>query len=297
MITTTERSELIEPKRIKQFRLEVAKIIPKFPNNRATLEELQTKALGPLLINYLNWASRLISIRQRKVVIEPTLTADPRWRKLSTDTKILLQKAERGENLNNHLSLKVLRNGFTPASSVVSRDTDIWEDKDFLINTMGYHHLHLSHIIEPGGNSKRTDDVLFVQVTKSTFYAIGFFDHSVFDSPIPESLKMSAERKRLWKIHDERNSFGREPGAVYIDMPIATSGHNVRHVRLAGDFARIMYAIDPKLDALSSRSEIFPDLTHEGLRAMKLSWKVIFMNLGLFDKTTSAFYVLKYGEY
>lgn len=290
-------SETVEPKRIKQFRLEVAKIIPKFPNDKVTLQVLLDKPLGFLLIDYLNWASRLISVRRRKVVIEPTLTADPRWKALAADTKILLAKAERGEDLNPYLSLKVLRNGFTPASLVVSPSADKWEDKDFLINTMGYHHLHLSQIVEPGGHSKRTDEVLFAQVTKNTFHAIGFFDHSVFDSPTPENLKMSPERERLWSVYDARKSLGREPGAVYIDMPITTSGHNLNHVRLAGDFAKIMYAIDPKLDTLSTRSEIFPDLTHEALKAMKLSWKVIFMNLGLFDKTTSSFYVLKHGEY
>lgn len=297
MTSQNETPEFIEPKRIKQFRLEVAKIIPKFPNNRATLQELQTKALGPLLINYLNWASRLISIRPRKIVIEPTLTADHRWKKLSADTKIILGKAERGENLNTHLSLKVLRNGFTPATSIVSPGTDKWADKDFLINTMGYHHLHLSHVLEPGGHFKRTVDVLLAQITKSTFHAIGFFDHSVFDSPDPENLEMSAERERLWKIHHERKSLGRELGGVYISTPITTSGHSLNHVRLAGDFAKIMYAIDPKLDTLSSRSEIFPDVTYDTLKAMKLSWRVIFTNLGLFDKTTSSFYVLKYGEY
>jgi hypothetical protein len=297
MTSDIEMLETAEPKRIKKFRFEVAKIIPKFPNDKATLQVLLDKPLGSLLINYLNWARRLISIRPRKIVIEPTLTADPRWKKLSADTKIIIGKAERGENLNAHLSLKVLRNGFTPATSIVSPDTDKWADKDFLINTMGYHHLHLSQILEPGGHFKRTDDVLLAQITKSTFHAIGFFDHSVFDSADPVNLTMSAERERLWKIHDERRSFGREPGAVYIDMPIATSGHSVNHVRLAGDFARIIYAIDPKLDTLSTRSEIFPDLTHEALKAMKLSWKVIFMNLGLFDKTTSSFHVLKYGEY
>lgn len=53
-------AKTIESKRIKQFRLNVAKTIPKFPNNQTTLDTLETKSVGDLLIDYLNWACRLI---------------------------------------------------------------------------------------------------------------------------------------------------------------------------------------------------------------------------------------------
>ena len=284
-----------ESKRIKQFRLGVAEIIPKFPNDKVTLAILKAKPLGSLLIAYVNWACRLISVRPRSVIIEPTLTADPRWKMLAGDTKALLKRVSQGADLNQNLSLKALRNGFTPAASNTAPTTDRWEDKDFFLNTMGFHHLHLSQLIEAAGHAKRTDDVLFAQVTKNKFHAIGFFDHSVFESTDSTSLAMTAERTRLWDIHEKRNSIGKKPGGVYISTPIATSGHSIWHTKLAAEFAWVIKSIDHKLDDLSSRSEMFADVPHEVVKAMKLKWHLNYLDLGLLDKKTSIFHVLRYG--
>lgn len=99
-----------------------------------------------------------------------------------------------GTNLNSRLSLKVLRNGFTLNSSGNASSEDRWKDKDFLLVNMGYHHFHLSPIIEAAGHAKRADDVLFAHVTRDEFKAIGFFDHSVFKWTDPDSQAMTEER-------------------------------------------------------------------------------------------------------
>ncbi len=295
MVTASQTGVPTESKRLRQFRLGIAKSIPKFPNDRQTLAILEAKPLGSLLIDYVNWAFRLIPPRPRTVTIEPTLTADRRWKALATDTSALLQRVRRGDDLNPNLSLRAFRNGFTPASSSTAPSTDKWEDKDFFLNTMGYHHLHLSQVVEAAGHAKRTDEVLFAQVTRKGFSAIGFFDHSVFDPTDQISQTMSAERDRLWRIYEQRNSAGMAPGQVYISTPIATSGHSLHYTRLAIEFARVIHAIDPKLDDLSSRSEVFDTVPHEMVKAMKLRWHLNYLDLGLIDKTTSTFYVLRYG--
>jgi hypothetical protein len=286
----------IESKRIKQFRLEIAKNIPKFPNNRQTLSILEGKSLPSLLVDHINWAYRLIPQRPRKIKIEPTLTADTRWKVFAVETKKLLKRASQGENLNSHLSLRAFRNGFTPASSLISPSTDKWEDKDFLLNIMGYHHFHLSHEIEKTGHTRRTDVVLFAQVTRSEFIAIALFDHSVFEHTAGATIPMTKERERLWALYDKRNSIGREPGKAYISNLVTTSGHSYHHKRLAYDLSHIIYTIDNKLESLSTRHEIFNDLSNETVKAMKLSWQLRFLDLGLLDKTTSIFYILKYGS-
>jgi hypothetical protein len=53
---------MTESKRV-EFRLSLANHIPKFPNNRASLKVLQAKAIGPLLIDYLNWAIRCVAVK------------------------------------------------------------------------------------------------------------------------------------------------------------------------------------------------------------------------------------------
>lgn len=293
-MATAVQNNIPESKRVKQFRLTIAKQIPKFPNDRQTLSVLEAKPLPSLLLAYTNWAYRLIPPRPRKVSIEPSLTADPRWKALGADTRALLERASRGDDLSPYLSLRACRNGFTPAVSAAST-TDKWEDKDFFLITMGYHHFHLSQVIEAAGHAKRTDEVLFAQVTKQGFNAIGFFDHSVFEPTDPTSQTMTAERERLWSLYEQRSSMGRKPGEVYVANPITTSGHSLAHTRLASEFTRVIQSIDPQLDDLSSRAALFNMLPHETVKAMKLRWHLNYLDLGLLDKSTAVFHVLRYG--
>lgn len=284
-----------EPKRIRKFRLEIAKQIPKFPNNRYTLALLESKSLASLLIDYTNWILRYVPSRPRTVCIEPTATADRRWRLLATETKALLEKVRLGADLTPHLSLKVRRQGFTPMASSVGPNGNKWADKDFLLNVMGFHHFHLSSIVEKSGNAKRTDDVLFAQVTRYKFSAIGFFNHSVFETTKEPGSEMLAERERLWKIFDERAVVGIAPGTVCISSPIATSGHSLHHTRLAMDYARMVNEIDPKLDDPLFRSALFPGIDPASVRALKPIWHLHYLDLCLLDKKSKTFSILKKG--
>ncbi|SEF25619.1 hypothetical protein ABL840_01720 [Variovorax sp. NFACC27] len=283
-----------EPKRIRQLRLAICKQIPKFPNNRESLAALEAKSLGAVLIDYINWGNRFVPPRPRRVTIEPTLTADSRWKRLSGDVKALLKKARDGADLGPYLSLRVARHGFTLKSREISQSADRWEDKDFFLNVMGYHHFHLGPSIEAAGHAARTDEVLFAQVTRDAFTAVGLFDHSVFESKEAASQSMTAERDRLWRLTEQRNSFGRAPG-IYIDHPITNSGHSLQHTHLAAHFARQIYFVDPKLDDLASRAELFPDLPHAVVKAMKLTWNFHYLDLGLCDRTSGTFFVLQKG--
>lgn len=120
-MATTVQNNIPESKRIKQFRLTIAKQIPKFPNDRETLSVLESKSLPSLLLAYVNWAYRLIPPRPRRVTIEPTLTADPRWKALAINTKLLLERVRRGDDLSPYLSLRAFKNGYTPATSIAPR--------------------------------------------------------------------------------------------------------------------------------------------------------------------------------
>lgn len=70
-------------KRIKKLRLEIIKTIPKFPNNKDTKALLESKSLANLLIDYLNWATRLIVPRPRTVKVKQDVTGDTRWPSIS----------------------------------------------------------------------------------------------------------------------------------------------------------------------------------------------------------------------
>ena len=166
----------VESKRIKKLREEIIKGTPKFPNNKATKQLLEFKHLTDLLIIYLSWRARLITPRPRKVTIEQDVLNDIRWDSISNNFEMLKKKIEEGEDICPYLSLKAHEKGYTPAASGNTTDTDKWEDKDFILNVMGFYHLHTGELEEGKKISGRTDEVIFARIDKSTFNVIGIFN-------------------------------------------------------------------------------------------------------------------------
>lgn len=195
-----------------------------------------------------------------------------------------------------YLSLKVQRQGFTPSASEPNLDCDRWADKDFLLNVMGFYHLHLGDLQTAGKNlAIRTDNVVFAQVDRSTFRAIGIFDHTVFEDADPVSLEMTKERERLWKLFEQIVAKDAPPGSIYIPSMIMTSGHNVFVVRSAQEYARVIREIDPKLDDREFVNSLFKDTGIEPPAKPKLDWHLRGADLGVFDRATSLYAVFRYG--
>jgi len=281
-----------ESKRIKNLRDEVIKAIPKFPNNRETKEKLEGMPLATLLIHYLNWMIRYVSVKPRKTIIEPTVTADPRWRSLREPVSALLDKVRSGENLTPYLSIQPHSKGYSPETSRKGPDVDRWADKDFLLNVMGFHHFHLGEKVEAAGHVERTDDVLFARVSREDFTAIGIFNHSVFE---PTGDEMSDERKRLWHIFDDHTSRGVPPGSVVIPSPIATSGHPIHVVSTAQEYSRIIYELDPRLDDPGFVNELYGKGNVNAPAKIKLEWALNFSDLGIHESRSNHFFVLRRG--
>lgn len=283
---------MAESKRIKKLRGEIIKAIPKFPNNWETKEKLDGMPLTTLLIHYLNWMLRYVSIKPRKTVIEPTVTADLRWKLLRGQVKAFLDKVQAGEDLTPYLSIQPHSKGYSPETSKAGPDVDRWADKDFLLNVMGFHHFHLGGKVEAAGHVERTDDVLFARVSREDFTAIGIFNHSVFE---PTGDEMSVERKRLWEIFDEHTGRGVPPGSFVIPSPIATSGHPIHVVSTAQEYSRIIRDLDPKLDDPSFVNELYGGIEASVPTKMKLEWALNFSDLGIHETRTNHLFVLRRG--
>jgi hypothetical protein len=280
-----------ESKRVEAFRLRIARDIPRFPNNRASLKALQSKSLGALLIDYGNWAIRYIAPRSRAVVIEPTATADPRWKSLALEVQSLLDKVRSGADLTPHLSLQPHTRGFTPAASDPGPGVDRWADKDMLLNVMGYHHLHFD---AAPGNSMRSDDVLFAHATRDSFTVVGIFNHTVFEQTELNAV-MTAERERLWQIFDERSSRGHAPGVVIVPTVITMSGHSFEVKQAAAECARVVAKIDPHLDDPNYVRSLYEQASIPLPERPKLEWHLHLLDLGLLDKSVGAFFCLRKG--
>ena len=281
-----------ESKRVKKLRQDIIAAIPKFPNNRETKTKLEEMPLTTLLIHYLNWMSRYISVKPRKIVIKPAITSDCRWRNLKLQIESLLEKARKGENLTPHLSTQPHSKGYTPKSSEKRPDVDRWADKDFLLNAMGFHHFHIGTELEPNGYIERTNDVIFAKVSREEFTAIGIFDHSVFE---PTGEDMSPERKRLWEIFDTHITREVPPGSFVISSPISTSGHPIHLVSIAQEYSSVIREIDPKLEDRKFVQDLYKGAGCEVPNKPKLEWALKFSDLGIHEKNLNHFFVLRRG--
>lgn len=213
---------------------------------------MQQKHLPELLVDYINWRSRYVGQRPRKITVEPGASSDPCWSAHASAITAFLDEVQRGDDLTPHLSIEPHTKGYTPASRAPgAMPVDRWSDKDFVLNVMGYHHFHLGTKVQKRGHVDRTDDLIFAEVNRDTFNVIAIFSHDVFDPN-------SAERIRLWSVHDQVAYRGLPAGSVVVPALIATSGHTVQVVRYAQQCAKIIRDFEPKLDDLVYMASLYP---------------------------------------
>jgi hypothetical protein len=296
--TLSRRDSIVpatEPKRIKKLRSELLKAIPRFPNDKASLQALQSKSLTSLLIDYANWAIRYVSPRPRRVQVESTASGDARWQSLSTEITFFLDKVARGDDLTPHLSIEPHTRGYTPAASAPGTAADRWADKDMLLNVMGYYHFHLGMTLEPAGHAKRTNEVLFAAVTRDLFEVVAILDHSVFEMRDDPTVPISPERQRLLTIFEERAMRNARPGSVVIPAMIATSGHSMHLVRSAQNYVKVLQENEPKLDDLSFVNGLYEKAGLPHPMKPKLRWHMQLLDLGVLDETTGAFFPFRRG--
>ncbi len=86
-------------KRVEKFRQQLIKEMPRFPNDKASLQELEKKNLTDLLIAYSNWKIRFVAKRPRIVTLASAVTTDARWTQWSKSVADLTQKVQNGDDL------------------------------------------------------------------------------------------------------------------------------------------------------------------------------------------------------
>jgi hypothetical protein len=285
---TTAQAIATEPPRIKKFRGKLIKVIPRVPNDRASLQHMQQKHLAELLVDYLNWRSRYVGQRPRTVSIEPAAQADPRWSAHAAGIGAFLDRVRRGDDLTPHLSIAPHTRGYAAAARAPGAPPVYrWSDKDFLLNVMGYHHFHLGAKVQNRGHVDRTDDVIFAQVHRDSFKAIAIFDHDVFD-------QNSTERMRLWAVHESMVFRGVPSGSAVVMGNIASSGHSDHVVLYAQHCARIIKNIDPKLDDPEFVRNLYQPHS-EAPAKPKPDWGFMHLDLAIYDRAKPGYLILQKG--
>lgn len=278
-------------KRIKVFHRDLVEIIPRIPNNKESLDALQEKQLTDLLVIYINWKIRFVDKRPRKVNVDNSANQDKRWQQMNKEINVFLEKVENGDDLTPHLSLRALKVGYSLKGDSVTNPDDSWDDKDFILNVMGYHHFHLGEKKPNTPHADRTNEVLFAKVSRDTFTILAILDHSVFEESDPISGKMEQDRQMLWSIFDQNSKKTGCHGGFIIPSMIMTSGHSYNTVKSAIEYVRVINEINPKLDDPNYVNNI-PGFDNS--KTKHLRWYINHLDLGILDKSLNIFGVLKY---
>lgn len=266
-------------KRIKLLRTELINNLPKSPNNRETKQLLEKKSFSNLLIDYLNWISRFVTPRKRTISISEEVKTNPKWRKFQKEINYLLEKIKNGSNLSPHLSTRINKGFVNPEKEEYSR----WDDKDLILNVMGYHHLHLGTKIEKNGFVNRTNDVLFVHITYDIFKIITIFDHSVFYS---NSNKENKQRAKLWECFDKDRLSNVPPGAVVLSNLYTISGHPLRLVHFVRNYIAILEKYDKELDKIEFMAPYFEQAKLPIPKNPKFKWVINSFGISVLEEKT-----------
>ena len=271
-----------------KFKADLISEIPRSPNDRASLQALESKSFTDLLIVYLSWRLRQVQSRPRTVTGHHRIWHHSSYRTLMPNVKAFVVAVEGGDDLSPYLSLNAHRHGFVLNGQQQSTD---WEHKDFLLNVMGLHHFHLGTKVEPKGHMARTNEVLFGFVDRDTFDILGLFDHAVFEA---SGNGMTAERKRIWSYYESYRSVRAKPGTAYIGgyggVGITLAGTPVIVTQQAIRHAAIIKEHDPCLKSPDFHAELWGQGKVPAQR--RLRWHYKHLTLGLQDTRSKRFFPL-----
>lgn len=277
-----------EPRRIRSLRRDLIKIIPRFPNNRASLTHMQNLSLSDLLMHYINWRSRYVGQRPRSVEVDAAALLDERWSVHRSEIENFLTAVRDGADLDGFLSDLPNTKGYTPASGAPGATLEErWSDKDLILNAMAYFHFHIGPVDDGTGRVDRSNDLLFARVTREEFRVIAIFDHSVFDSD-------SSERGRLRAAHEAIVAESVPPGSFYLASNVASSGHSINVVRYALSCARRIRTVDPQLDDQDFMTSLYR-AKQDAPAKSRPAWGFWHLDLCVFDRAKPAILILQPG--
>lgn len=156
----------------------VLKTLPYDRSDAATVEALEAKSIPELLIIYLNWQNRLISIQPRRVFISGALKSNPIYQNSLSEIEKLFDEVRNGENLAPRLSRQI-EIGFCLPKKGKSKPLSVSNrpDLDLLLNDWNIHHLHISSEVQPDGFVRRGNYVVFGIFTPDKAFLIDICDH------------------------------------------------------------------------------------------------------------------------
>jgi hypothetical protein len=211
--------------RIAELREAIIAGLPCQPSvEKAGRKELSTLTLSHLLVQYLNWAHRFVPMRRRFVQFVPGFWDSSVAQSCGGNILDLAGRVERGEELTRFLSALVHERGYVPSNTRKSLPAHErrWRDKDFALNALGVHHLHVSHPPSAAGPVQKGKEIIFVDFAPDYARFVLAGTHDDFRS---ERLATAVARMRALMGFTSKGFSLREPTTPLSElMPLATHG-------------------------------------------------------------------------
>jgi len=167
------------------MRSDIVAAIPCLPKHRAEAQrELRELPFNDLLHAYLKWAYRFVPPQPREVSFAPSFWEASVAKSHGSEILAMARRTKEGQDLSRYLSPLLLKRGYVPryVREQAPHQEKRWRDKDFVLNVLGLHHLHISNGAKEGGKL-HGDELAFVQFARGTAAFAYAGTHAEFRDP------------------------------------------------------------------------------------------------------------------
>jgi hypothetical protein len=275
------------PPRIAALRKTLLSRIPCTPEARG---ELEVEDLRGLIVHYLNYASRFVPPRPRKVIY-----ADGFWtsqaQKLIVEVLAIEREIEAGGELTARLSSKLKAEGYIARKTAPVARPSKWGGKDFALNAFGVHHLHVGARNEKG-DVKPANPLLYVLFFRDCAVFLMVGDHKSFDDGslaetvgrwqaqsgfeikgiVTEGVDESDFVEQTQIARRGLGSFAKVGRKLVLGSSVSTSGHSTAVSVFSGRMLRALHEIEPQLDDRSYVEKVFHQVADRLPEKADLVW-------------------------
>ena len=266
------------PPRIQAFRDEMITMLPRAPNNRASLEALRAMPTNQVILAFLTWRMRLIPAKPRVVRLWPRGVTPLQFQAVKPKIRPLLEKVAAGKDLTPHLSDDVTKKGIILPGA---RPADLRKDIDMVLTRHGLHHFHVG-ITGPGNPKGRSGILVFAEVLDKEFRIVAISDHRAF-------VQGSPERLRFFRICDLYMAKDVPPGQAFMANPVVTSGHSMPIMLFAIKCEDEMLRLDPLLDDPAFIDKLYHDQPVARPTNPSMAWHFEDLRFGILERQTMVF--------
>jgi len=286
---TIEHISSAYPPRIKTFRSEIIKNIPKIPNTRETVAHLTAMPTNKLMLIFLTWRMRFVPARRRDVKIWSGGVDPQVFASMLGNLNPLLANVTNGADLTPHLSNLVNTLGYSmPSTTLPAKRRD---DKDGVLTKMGLHHFHVGEVSAKNPKA-RSGKLVFADVSDTEFRIIAISDHDAFDIGSEEWTRLFGISNRYIQSQLPAETVG------FMAYPTMSSGHSTHLFLFARYCNDMMTKIDACLDDPVYINNIYnKGESHEGqVKAIpkkpKFKWHFNDNNFGIYETKNGVFFQL-----